>query len=775
MQLTKEASAEVEQAVAFAEAGAVGAGRRSLPLHADGRGAAVNAPAVARKTTYREAIKQAIRDALNGDPRVFLMGEDVGRYGGCYAVTKGLLQEFGEERIRDTPLSESAFVGAGIGAAMAGMRPIVEIMTVNFSLLALDQIVNNAATIPAHVGRAVRGAAGHPHGDRRRAPARGAALAQSRRLVCPHSRPEDRRAGDARGRARDARAARSQDPNPVLIFEHVNLYNMEGELAPEAGPVPLAGAAMRRPGRDLSIVTYGGSLHKCLAAAEQLAAEGVEAEVIDLRSLRPLDDADDHGLAGAHASRLDRRRGLALGRPLRRDLQRASPSRRSTISTRRRPGCAAPRCRSLTPSISRTPPCPRSRRSGPRPWRSRGRKGEAGLSDFVMPSLGADMDKGTVVEWLKKPGDVVARGDILAVVETQKGAFEIEVFEEGALAEILVAVGSEVPVGTVLARIQATGAQPTEPAPARPQPLWCRPHLPQSPRCRPSGLCPCPSLRQRAHGCGSRPSPPAGPPRSASTCGAWPAAGLRARSRWPMSRRRPRWRGPRRAQSSAAASIRRRCARRSRPPWRAPSARFPHYYLSQAIDLGRSMDWLAAENGRRAVDKRLLPAALLLKAVALALRDVPQLNGFWIDGAAKPSQPIHVGWTISLRGGGLLAPAIRDADTLSLDQAMAALRDLVVRARTARIRGSEMMDPTVTVTSLGERGADSVLGVIYPPQLAIVGFGAPRLCPIAVDGELKVRHLVQATLAADHRATDGVLGSRLLAAIDRRLQEPEGL
>ena len=242
------------------------------------------------KTTYREAVKQAIRDALRNDPRTFVMGEDVGRYGGCYAVTKGLLQEFGEERIRDTPLSESAFVGAGIGAAMAGLRPIVEIMTVNFSLLALDQIVNNAATIPHMSG----GQFAIPLVIRM-------ATGAGRQLAAQHSHSLEgwyahipglkilapATLEDARGMLLGA----LQDPNPVLIFEHVNLYNMEGELSDDAGAVPIEGAAVRRSGRDLSIVTYGASLHKSLAAAEQLAADGIEAEVIDLRALRPLDDA----------------------------------------------------------------------------------------------------------------------------------------------------------------------------------------------------------------------------------------------------------------------------------------------------------------------------------------------------------------------------------------------------------------------------------------------------------------------------------------------------
>lgn len=246
--------------------------------------------AAPRRTTYREAVREAIREAMLRDPRVFLMGEDVGRYGGCYAVSKGLLQEFGEERIRDTPLSESGFVGAGIGAALNGMRPIVEVMSVNFSLLALDQIVNNAATIP------------HMSGGQFAVPVViRMATGSGRQLAAQHSHSLEgwyahipglkvvapATLEDARGMLWSA----LEDPNPVLIFEHVQLYNMEGDLDAAAGPVPISGAAIRRPGRDLSIVTYGGSLSKCLAAATALAAEGIEAEVVDLRSLRPLDDA----------------------------------------------------------------------------------------------------------------------------------------------------------------------------------------------------------------------------------------------------------------------------------------------------------------------------------------------------------------------------------------------------------------------------------------------------------------------------------------------------
>jgi pyruvate dehydrogenase E1 component beta subunit len=241
------------------------------------------------ETTYREAMREALREALRDDERVFLMGEDVGRYGGCFAVSLGLLEEFGPERVRDTPLSESAFVGAGIGAAIAGMRPVVEIMTVNFSLLALDQILNNAATLlhmsggQVNVPLVIRMTTG-----------------AGRQLAAQHSHSLEgwyahipgikvlapATLEDARGMLWTA----LEDPDPVLIFEHGSLYNMSGTMAADAGHVDIQRAVVRRQGPDLTLVSYGGSLPKTLEAAEALATDGLDAEVVDLRSLRPLDD-----------------------------------------------------------------------------------------------------------------------------------------------------------------------------------------------------------------------------------------------------------------------------------------------------------------------------------------------------------------------------------------------------------------------------------------------------------------------------------------------------
>ena len=241
-----------------------------------------------KPTTYREAMREAIREAIRRDSRVFLMGEDVGRYGGAYAVSKGLLAEFGPERIRDTPLSESAFVGAGIGAALGGARPIVEVMTVNFSLLALDQIVNNAATLRHMSGgqvsvpiviRMATGAGRQLAAQHAHSLEGWFAHVPGLRIVVPAT------VEDARGMLWTA----LEDPDPVLIFEHQTLYNMEGELAEDAGPVDIDRAAVRRPGRDVTLITYGATLFKTLTAATTLADEGIEGEVIDLRTLRPLD------------------------------------------------------------------------------------------------------------------------------------------------------------------------------------------------------------------------------------------------------------------------------------------------------------------------------------------------------------------------------------------------------------------------------------------------------------------------------------------------------
>jgi pyruvate dehydrogenase E2 component (dihydrolipoamide acetyltransferase) len=384
-----------------------------------------------------------------------------------------------------------------------------------------------------------------------------------------------------------------------------------------------------------------------------------------------------------------------------------------------------------------------------------------------MPSLGADMEVGTIIEWRVQPGDRVHRGDIVAVVDTEKADIEVEIFDDGVIDQLLVEVGRQVPVGTPLATIASTSAEaPRQPAPVAaapaPAPAPAAPvHAPATP--------PTP-VRATASTSHVRASPLArrlADERGVhldALSGSGPGGAIVASDVPASAPVTPTVRASRHeAMRAATAELMARSKRE-----------IPHYYLATTVNMGPALEWMAAQNLTLPVAERLLPAALLLKATALAARDVPTLNGFWTD-SFHPSPAVHLGVAVSLRGGGLIAPAIHDADALSVHELMAALLDLVARARSGRLRSSEMSDPTLTVTNLGEQGADEVFGVIYPPQVALVGVGKIVDRPTA-DGDLVVvRPTTTITLAADHRTSDGHEGSRLLAAIARRLQTPEEL
>lgn len=409
-----------------------------------------------------------------------------------------------------------------------------------------------------------------------------------------------------------------------------------------------------------------------------------------------------------------------------------------------------------------------------------------------MPSLGADMESGKLVQWLVAPGSAVKKGDIVAVVETHKGAFDIDIFKEGVISELCAEEGEELPVGAVLARLAKPGAEtaapeqaaegppetaaapaPTStvgeaaaPAPARAARAPPRPQL----FIAPSPMRPkvSPAARRRAGELGIDPAMLKGTGIDGSVTLADVELAARA---FPAQARRPtvvpatRRRGfePAKMRQAIAAAMSR------------SKREIPHYYLASTIDMSRPLGWLEAYNRERKPEERLLPAVLLLKATARALRKMPQFNGFWQDGRFRPADGTHIGWAIALRGGGLIAPAIHEVDNRPLPSLMEVLRDLVARARNGGIRGSEMMDPTFTITSLGDHGAESALGVIYPPQVALLGFGRVSLRPWVVDGQIAARPLVTASLAADHRASDGHAGSFFLSAVDRFLQEPDSL
>lgn len=420
------------------------------------------------------------------------------------------------------------------------------------------------------------------------------------------------------------------------------------------------------------------------------------------------------------------------------------------------------------------------------------------MSDFLMPALGADMESGTLTEWLVQSGAEVRKGDVVAVVETHKGAIEVEIFEEGVITELVAREGDEVPVGGLLARLAKAGeaveaapvAEPAAapereapaeaPAPAKPieeieevketappaPPKAPEPAPAVPPAARPMIS---PAARRRAAelGIDAEALPGTGIDGSVTLADV-EAAGHVARPPPPKFAERK----PERPRSGFDPAEMRQAiaAAMSRS-----KREIPHYYLTTTIDMAQSLDWLEVYNRDRPPEERLLAAVMSLKATALALKQVPQLNGLWEDGQFRPAERINIGWAIALRGGGLIAPAIRDVDQLTLAELMEALRDLVGRARGGGLRSSELTDPSFTVTSLGERGAESVIGVIYPPQVAILGLGRVSERPWVAAGKVVARPLMTASLSGDHRASDGHAGGLFLSALDRLLQEPDKL
>lgn len=407
------------------------------------------------------------------------------------------------------------------------------------------------------------------------------------------------------------------------------------------------------------------------------------------------------------------------------------------------------------------------------------------MADFLMPALGADMETGKVVQWLVQAGDRIKSGDVVAVVETHKGAIDVECFLDGVI-EDLVPLDTALPVGAVLARVRgAADADTSQPAPpptstaaatpasvplttAMPAAAVERPAAPAARAPEPEARSATrarvsPAARRRARELGLVPDTLAGQGADGAVTLADVEAAAAKAATTPSPRAARAGFDPAQMRQAIAAAMSR------------SKREIPHYYLSTTVDFSAAQAWLERYNAAQPPEQRLLPAVLLLKAVALALQRWPQLNGFYEGAAFKPGAGIHIGWAIALRGGGLVAPAIHNADRLSLAELMTALRDLVQRARSGGLRSSELSDPTITVTSLGERGAESVLGVIYPPQVAIIGFGRVTLRPWVVDGQVLARPLVNLSLAADHRASDGHLGGQALALIDAALQAPESL
>ena len=381
------------------------------------------------------------------------------------------------------------------------------------------------------------------------------------------------------------------------------------------------------------------------------------------------------------------------------------------------------------------------------------------LSEFRLPALGADMEEGTVVQWNVAPGDAVKRGQVVAVVETDKGAIDVEIFEDGVMRELVVQAGTKVPVGTVLARLETAGQS----APATPAP---------GPAAAAQGAAGSrakisPAARVRARELGVE---------VASLTGTGPGGAITIED-VEKAKRPPH---PTRDPSAATAGERDVAQaggmREAIATAMSRSKReIPHYYLSLTKDVTAAVDWLAARNASVPVTERMLFAALLLKAVALTCREVQGFSGFYRDGRYEPSPSVHVGVAVALRGGGLVAPAIMDTADKPLPALMEEFRQLVMRARAGRLRASELAAPSIIVTSLGDAEVDAVFPIIQPPQVAIVGSGAVSSRPWIVDGKVEPRQLIVLSLGADHRVTDGRLGAQFLAGIAERLAAPEKL
>jgi len=399
---------------------------------------------------------------------------------------------------------------------------------------------------------------------------------------------------------------------------------------------------------------------------------------------------------------------------------------------------------------------------------------------FVMPSLGADMEAGKLVEWLVKPGDTVHRGDVVAVVETQKGAIEIEIFQDGVVHDLLADLGRELPVGAPLATVLADGEAPPEtadtpepeaptpatepePEPAHAEAAAAAPASPPPSAATDGALRVSPAARQLAAEKGVelselKGSGPGGAILLSDVENAAPGApantGAPAKKASPMEEMR---------KAIAAAMTR---SKRT----------IPHFYLTETIDVDHAIDFLETRNADVPPGERVLLGAILVRAATVAAAKVKELNGHYLDDKGfAPADMVNPGVAIALRGGGLVAPALMDAGAMSLAETMAGMRDLVTRARAGRLRGSEMTQGTITVSSLGETGAEAMAGVIFPPQVALVGIGAPKLRPWVVDGAVVPRRVLSLTVSADHRVSDGRQVARFIAEFARCVQTPEEL
>ncbi|MCC7549572.1 MAG: 2-oxo acid dehydrogenase subunit E2 [Burkholderiales bacterium] len=417
------------------------------------------------------------------------------------------------------------------------------------------------------------------------------------------------------------------------------------------------------------------------------------------------------------------------------------------------------------------------------------------MIEFRMPSLGADMEDGVFVEWCVAPGEPVARGQVACVVETQKGAIEVEIWDAGTVARLIAEPGQRIPVGQTMAIVASAGedwqavATSTATLAAPAAAVAALSPLAQAPAAPAAGL---PSQPARVPAATGRPAlPPRASPaarRRAAELGVDLDALAAATAGAPINVAEVERAAATAAARTAATGAAEAGATAAAPAAASPEAamraaiaaamtrskrEIPHYYLGSEIEVERALQWLEEFNAPRPLAQRVLFAALALRAVALALREVPDLNGRFVDGRFHRSEAIHVGVVTSLRGGGVVVPAVHDADRLTLPELMASLRDVVARARSGRLRSSDLADSTITLTNLGDLGVETVYGVIYPPQVALVGLGRVVSRAAVRGGAIVATRTVNATLSGDHRVTDGLAGARFLTALRARFDDPQ--
>src|SRR6266508_4396581 len=736
--------------------------------------------------TYREALNLALREEMRRDPRVFVMGEEVGLYEGAYKVTQGLLKEFGEKRIIDTPICESGFTGVGVGSAMLGLRPVIEMMTFNFSILALDQIVNSAAKLcymsggQYNIPLVVRGPGGP-------ASQLAAQHSQSMEVYFYHVpglkvvRPST--PADAKGLLKSA----IRDDNPVIFIESETLYAIKGEVPDDPDfLVPLGRAAIRREGTDVTVIAYMGMLYRALEVAEELAREGISMEIVDPRTLRPMDtEGILNSVRKTHRCVvIEAGAGFAgMGSEIAAEIQEEvfdeldGPVVRVT-------GEAAPMPYARNLELLKTP---------------------------SMAKLSEAMETGKVIKWLKKEGDPIKGGDVIAEIETDKANVEIEAFGSGVLRKILVGEGGQVPVGETIGviadpadDIAAVTASAPATAPAAPVAAAAPPSLPamESYRSVPETtavvpLAPVPSAVAPAAGGRIKASPLArkvaaqsgvdlrllqgtGPggrivrrdvesaaasPGPAAAAAAPAAAGPAA-----PAPARPQFVIPPRTgaefEDRPLSSMRAIIAKRM-PLSKGP---VPHFYVTSDVSMDRA--WaLRAELNALEGQPKVSVTDMIVKACAQALLKNPGVNAQLQGPSIRVFHRAHSGLAIALDEG-LITAVLRDCDEKPLGQIAVEARDVAERARGGKLRAQAPSGATFSISNLGMYDGEEFSAIINPPEGAILAVGSVLEKPVVEDGQLRVGRRMKMTLSCDHRVMDGAMGARFLQDVKRLLEEP---